>query len=179
MSPDEKLIELCKENDRQAQKALFTKYAPKMMGVCLRYSKNYDDAQDILQEGFIKVFSKIGTFQGKSSLATWMSRIFVHTAINSFRKAHLKHVHVDITEEHYSERIAAEEQEEEVSDMPEQSRVLQAIQELPDIYRVILNMYAIDGMNHQEIAEHLKVSVGTSKSRLSRARVMLKKELNR
>ena len=74
MRQDDKLIELCKKNDRQAQKALFSKYAPKMMGVCLRYSKNYDDAQDILQEGFIKVFKKIDTFQGKSSIATWMSR---------------------------------------------------------------------------------------------------------
>jgi RNA polymerase sigma-70 factor (ECF subfamily) len=142
----------------------------------LRYSKNYDDAQDILQEGFIKIFKKIETFEGKSSIATWMSRIFVHTAINSFRKAHLKHVHVDITDEYYSQRLSEEEKEEE-PDQLEQSTVLECIQKLPDIYRVILNMYAIDGLNHNEIAQELKVSVGTSKSRLSRARVLLKEQL--
>lgn len=176
MSQDEKLIQLCKQNDRQAQKALFTKYAPKMMGVCLRYSKNYDDAQDILQEGFIKIFKKIDTFEGKSSIATWMSRIFVHTALNSFRKAHLKHVHVDINDEYYSEKLSEEESEEEPSPV-EKSKVLECIQKLPDIYRIILNMYAIDGLSHQEIAKELDVSIGTSKSRLSRARVLLKEQL--
>jgi RNA polymerase sigma factor (sigma-70 family) len=180
LSQDEQLIQLCKKNDRQAQKTLFTKYAPKMMGVCLRYSKNYDDAQDILQEGFIKIFKKIGTFEGKSSLATWMSRIFVHTAINSFRKAHLKHVHVDITDEYYAEKLSAKEDDSEQNESGlEQSAVLEAIQKLPDIYRVILNMYAIDGLSHNQIAKELEVSVGTSKSRLSRARVLLKERLNK
>jgi RNA polymerase sigma factor (sigma-70 family) len=151
-----------------------------MMGVCLRYSKNYDDAQDILQEGFIKIFKKIDTFEGKSSIATWMSRIFVHTAINSFRKAHLKHVHVNINDEYFSEKLTDDKGDEEGEEQIqlEQSTVLDLIQKLPDIYRVILNMYAVDGLSHNQIAKELKISSGTSKSRLSRARVLLKEQLN-
>jgi RNA polymerase sigma factor (sigma-70 family) len=149
-----------------------------MMGICLRYSKNYDDAQDILQEGFIKIFKKIGTFEGKSAIATWMSRIITHTAINSFRKAHLKYVHVDVNDEYFSERLTDSQEEEQEEIQLDQAIVLNSIQKLADIYRVIVNMYAIDGLNHNEIAKELNISVGTSKSRLSRARVLLKEQLN-
>lgn len=177
MDVEQNLIERCKNNDRQAQKLLFDKYATKMMGICLRYCKNYEDARDVMQDGFVKVFSKIDTFKGDSSFGTWMSRVFIHTSLNHFRKAHIKHEHVDITE--YQFEQSTEDVKEASAYEWEKSTVLEAIQKLPDIYRVIINMYAVEGMSHDEISQELDISVGTSKSRLSRARALLKDVLKK
>lgn len=177
MNVEQSLIERCKNNDRQAQKLLFEKYATKMMGICLRYCNNYEDARDVMQDGFIKVFSKINTFKGESSLQTWMSKIFVHTSLNNFRKAHIKYDHVDINEVQIDGDLQKDD-DHSAKYAWDQKTVLKAIQGLPDIYRVIINMYAIDGMSHQDISKQLNISEGTSKSRLSRARTMLKEVLS-
>ena len=175
MGAEKQLIDRCKRNDRQAQKLLFDKYSSRMLGVCLRYCKDYEDARDVMQEGFVKVFTKISTFKGESSLATWMTRIFVNLSLNRLRQARLKYQHIDIDDVHHD---LAGEMDDDVGGYEwDQKGVLQAVQSLPDIYRTIINLYAVDGMSHQEIAKMLNVTVGTSKSRLSRARVMLKELL--
>lgn len=148
------------------------------MGVCLRYCKNYEDARDVMQDGFVKVFSKIDTFKGDSSLETWMRKVFVYTSLNHFRKAHIRHDHVDIEEVQIESDVNPAEDPQEVYNW-DQKTVLDAINQLPDIYRVIINMYAVDGLSHQEISTRLDITVGTSKSRLSRARIMLKELLTK
>lgn len=169
------LIERCKNNDRGAQKEIFELFAAKMMAVCMRYSSNREDAQDMLQEGFIKVFSKIGSFKGDSSLLTWMTRIFINTTLSEYRKAHLKYRHEEFDGDKHDE---AEEKEEEFEEPRNPEEVMEAIQQLPEIYRVIINLYAIDGLSHMQIAIELGITEGTSKSRLSRGRQLLKEILN-
>jgi RNA polymerase sigma factor (sigma-70 family) len=171
----EALISGCRKNDRKAQQQLFEKFASKMFGHCLRYSKNEDDAKDILQEGFIKVFEKIGTLKEASQLESWMTRVFINLALTFWRKANKLPDFVDVLEID----AANEEIQEEKNDLtqmgPEQ--VLQWMHELPETYRMVLNMYAIDQMTHQEIAQSLGITVSNSKSILSRARKTLRDRL--
>lgn len=147
-----------------------------MMGICLRYMNNEEDAKDILQDGFVKVFTQIESFQFKSSLYTWMSRIFVNLSINKLKRG-VSYVQLEDDQE------LADTSMTELDAQPSwgtltRDEVLMHVQELPDIYRVVLNMYAVDGLSHAEIADALDISVGSSKSRLSRARVILKERLN-
>lgn len=177
MTTDELLIKGCQKNDRNAQRELFEKYSSYMMGVCLRYCGNEEDAKDVLHDGYIKVFDSIGKFKGNSKLTTWMARIFINLSINRLRHGRLKHPHVEFD---LSKEVRTQEPntlDSNTSSSPE--KVLGAVQNLPDIYRAIINMYAVDGMSHKEIANALNITVGTSKSRLSRAREMLKSTLNR
>lgn len=153
-----------------AQKELFDKYAGQMMAICLRYCKNQEDAKDLLQEGFFKVLTKIGSFKGQSRLDTWMTRIFINLALNSFRQARKKYHHTELNEN------LKEEEVEEIEER-DPKKVLAALQELPEIYRVVINMYAIDGLSHKEISKLLGISEGSSKSRLSRARKLLNEKL--
>lgn len=178
MTPDEELIQRSKQNDRKAQAEIFNKYSRKLYGLCLRYSKNADDAQDLLQDGFIKVFEKIDGYRGDSSLETWMTRLFLNLAITKIRQKKRQPGTVELYDD------LSEETEEEFDDTLESQlfndpsagveRVLTLIQQLPDKYQMAINMYAIDGLSHKEIAELTGVSEGTSKSHLSRARKLLK-----
>lgn len=172
MISEEELIRRCKENDRQAQKELFDRFSAKMMAVCIRYCGNHEDAKDVLQDGFYNVLTKIGTFKGNSRLETWMTRLFINVALNSFRQKFKKYRHDEITDDMPDEVI------EEGTEQYDTNKVMSALQELPDIYRVVINMYAIDNMSHAEIAKALRISEGSSKSRLSRARKLLKEKLN-
>ncbi len=176
MSSDEELVKLCIRKDREAQKMLFEKYASKMMGICLRYTANADDAKDVLQDGFVKVFMQLESFEFKSSLATWMSRIFTNLSINKVTRGIAKYTHVDIDDQ---SDLAYEDASQDMSQWygltPQQ--VLAEVNKLPEIYRLVLNMYAVDGYSHQQIADQLNISVGSSKSRLSRARVLLKEQI--
>lgn len=179
MSSDEELVRLCLQKDREAQKLLFEKYASKMMGICLRYTSNHEDAKDILQDGFVKVFTQLEKFEFKSSLQTWMSRIFANLAINRVTRGNqAKYTHVDIDEQY---DLASETTQDDLDRWggltPKQ--VLGFVQQLPEKYRLVINMYAVDGFSHQEIAQKLNISVGSSKSRLSRARVMLKDNIKK
>lgn len=173
MSNEEELVKLCARKDREAQRILFEKYASKMMGISIRYTSNAEDAKDLLQDGFVRVFAKIETFNAKSSLYTWMSRIFVNMAINRLKRT-TQHVHLDDQFD-----LASEIETEDVSSWGSLSRedILREVNALPDIYRMIINMYAVDGMTHAEIAQALEISEGSSKSRLSRARVLLKEQI--
>lgn len=166
----EDLLQGCKRGERQAQEGLYRKLAPAMMGICLRYAKDHDDAADILQNGFVRVFQKINDFRMEGSFEGWAKRIMVNTAIETYRK-NLRSLTA----------VSLDEVQEEVAytnwDSLEVQDLLQLIQDLPNGYRVVFNLYAIEGYSHKEIAEELGISEGGSKSQLSRARTILKEKI--
>jgi RNA polymerase sigma-70 factor (ECF subfamily) len=148
-------------------------FKTKMFGTCLRYAGNYEDAQDILQEGFIKVFEKINQFAFKGAFEGWIRRIMVNTALEKYR-VHYRHM---ITEENAA--LPATEKAEDITAEMEARELVNIIQELTPRYRVVFNMYALDGYSHKEISEMLNISEGTSKSNLSRARTILQEKVNK
>jgi len=154
------------------QRALYDRYHRLMFGVCLRYTDNRDDAQDILQEGFIRVFKNIQKFRSEGSFEGWIRRIMVHTSIEHYRR-NSRYFMVDVKEAG-DMRI----DEEALSSMS-RDEILALIQELPSGYRTVFNLYAIEGYSHQEVADMLSISVGTSKSQLSRAKRLLQEKLSR
>ena len=175
MISEEELIRRCKEHDRSAQKMLFEKYANKMMAVCMRYCKNQEDAKDLLQDGYYKVFTSIKSFKGNSKIDTWMTRIFINIALNKQRLGRNKYNHYEFDTNFEKAGMSEEEPNEEI----DAKIVINALNELPDIYKVVLNLYAIDGLSHKDIAKQLGISDGSSKSRLSRGRSLLNAKLKR
>jgi RNA polymerase sigma factor (sigma-70 family) len=149
------------------QYELYQRFAPKMYGVCLRYAGNAEEAEDILQEGFIKVFNKIGSFRSEGSFEGWIRRIFVNTAIEHFRK---KTYLQPITE---TEENTVEGKYLSVLDELAEKDIIQLVQQLSPGYRTVFNMYVVEGYTHKQIAEQLGISEGTSKSQLSRAKLIL------
>jgi len=172
---EEELIRRCKEHDRSAQKMLFEKYANKMMAVCMRYCKNQEDAKDLLQDGYYKVFTSIKSFKGNSKIDTWMTRIFINIALNKQRLGRNKYNHYEFDTNFEKAEMSEEVPNEEI----DAKIVINALNELPDIYKVVLNLYAIDGLSHKDIAKQLGISEGSSKSRLSRGRSFLNAKLKR
>jgi RNA polymerase sigma-70 factor (ECF subfamily) len=163
------IIAGCVKKDRNAQKSLYEKYAAKMFGFCLRYSNSRADAQDLLQDGFIKVFDSIATLKEASQLEGWMSRIFINLAMSKFRKSSRGPVMVEVID------VLDDSEEVSIDDEPmEVNEVLNCLMALPEKYRVVLNLYAIDKLSHKEISETVGISIANSKSLLFRARVMLK-----
>lgn len=166
----EQLINNCKKNDIKAQEALYRLYSSKLFSVCLKYSRNYEEAQDNLQEGFLLIFEKIDQFSFKGSFEGWIKRLMVNFILQQYRKETFLNI--------VKEEIADDIEEVEIDDENVSiDYLLKIIQELPDKYRLVFNLYAIDGYSHQEISDMLKISVGTSKSNLSRARVILKDKI--
>lgn len=170
----EDLIIQCKKQDREAQSLLYQRYADVLFGQCLKYASNYEEAKDHLQESFITIFSKINQYKGTGSFEGWMKRIAINTALQSYRKKR----EVPLQRE---ELIKANERSldiEEISntDLP-LSFLLTIVRELPEQYRLVFNMYALDGYSHKEIAEILDIAEGTSKSNLFRARANLAKRV--
>lgn len=161
------LIEGCISEDRKMQYQLYERYAPKMYGVCLRYAANAEEAEDILQEGFIKVFKKVGSYRNEGSFEGWIRRIFVNTAIEHFRK---KTYLQPITEQ---EENTLEGKYLSVLDDLAEKDIVQLVQQLSPGYRTVFNMYVIEGYTHKQIADILGISEGTSKSQLSRAKLIL------
>lgn len=153
--------------DRIMQRELYNRFAPKMYGVCLRYAANAEEAEDILQEGFIKVFKKMSTFRGEGSFEGWMRRIFVNTAIEQYRK---KIYLQPITEQ---EESTVEGKYLSVLDSLAEKDIISLVQQLSPGYRTVFNMYVVEGYTHKQIAEQLGISEGTSKSQLSRAKQIL------
>ena len=154
---------------------LFEKYANKMMATCTRYCKNQEDARDLLHDGFYKIFTNIKSFKGDSRIDTWMTRVIINLALNKKRLGRNKYDHYEFD----TKFEKADFDEEPVSEDIEAKIVIKALNELPEIYKTVLNMYAIDGLTHKEIAERLGISEGSSKSRLSRGRSMLNAKLKR
>lgn len=167
MSSDSDLIEGCKQENRKAQYELYQRFSGKMYGVCLRYASNTEEAEDILQEGFIKVFRKIDSFRGEGSFEGWIRRIFVNTSIEHFRrKNHLQ----PISEK---EESTIEGKYLSVLDDLAEKDIIALVQQLSPGYRTVFNMYVVEGYTHKEIADMLGISEGTSKSQLSRAKLIL------
>jgi len=165
----EKLIHNCKKQDIKAQEQLYRLYANKLFAVCLKYSNSYQQAEDNLQDGFIIIFDKIKQYQDKGSFEGWMKRVMINNTLQKYRKQTVFEI---VNEEHLKEP------EIEIDDeLVSVDYLLKIIQELPDRYRQVFNFYALDGFSHKEIAEMMQISVGTSKSNLARARMILKEKI--
>lgn len=165
------LIQACQKQKPQAQRELYHRFAPAMLAVCFRYARNREEAEDVLQDGFVKVFQKIHKFDDKGSLEGWIRRIMVNTAIDHLRK-----------EKHYQHQLEineaiTEEVTENALDHLEAEALLGLIQSLPTGYRVIFNLYGIEGYSHAEVAEQLGISESTSRSQYTRARALLKQKV--
>lgn len=171
MHSEDELIKGCTKGDRAIQKALFDRYCPKMKVICQRYAKTTLEADDILQEGFIKVFANIKDFRQQSSLATWITRIMINTALNFHRQKLYLHPMVEVEKANLAE---AEEVSLSVFHLNE---LVTMIQSLPDGCRIIFNLFAIEGYGHREIADMLSISEGTSKSQYNRAKSLLKEKI--
>jgi len=179
MYSEEELISGCVKGKRSAQKALYDLYASRMFGICLRYARNRDDAEDMLQEGFIKIYSSMSSFRGQGSFEGWMKRIMVNNALNMLRKNAKAFLFSELNESTY---VVPDETENEndlmklYGEIPPQI-LMKQIAALPDGYKVVFNLYAIEDYSHKEIGEMLNISENTSKSQLSRARKYLRKRL--
>ena len=165
----EKLIEKCKKRDSKAQSEVYQLFAGKLFALCLKYSKNHQDAQDNLQDGFITIFKKIEQYEFRGSFEGWLKRIMINTALQKYREKSV----LNLVTEEIPERVEVELDEEQLS----LDFLLNLIQQLPNQYRLVFNLYVLDGFSHKEIAKMLGISEGTSKSNLSRARMTLKKRL--
>ncbi|MEB0248881.1 MULTISPECIES: RNA polymerase sigma factor [unclassified Mucilaginibacter] len=161
----------CLRNDRKQQEMLYKVLAPKMLAVCLRYAKDKDEAQDILQEGFIKIFKNMGNYRGEGSLEGWIRRIMVHSAISRYRKARNVVLVEDFAEQGIPVSTSYNDNGLEARDL------MNMVQQLPDTYRSVFNMYAIEGFSHQEIGSKLGMSELLSRTTLHRARTILKEKL--
>ena len=171
-SEEQDLVKGCIHGDRHAQQRLFDLYSPRMYDICRRYLKNTMQAEDVLVMAFTKVFERIHQFKGEGSFEGWIRRITVNEALTALRKSRVMTVETDLEHaefahdyESLADRLAAED-------------LMKVIEQLPPGYRVVFNMYAIDGYSHKEIADHLGITENTSKSQLSRARVYLQKMLS-
>lgn len=170
---DEELISGCKNNHSASQKAVFDRYASRMLGVCHRYARNHADAEDILQESFIKVFGKISQFKGEGSFEGWIRRIVVHTAIKKYSlMRYQKEQHSGDLKEN-----AAMVSDPAAYQHLTEKDLLALINQLPDGYRLIFNLYVVEGYRHEEIADMLGIQPGTSRSQLVKARTMLQKQI--
>lgn len=173
LESQKQILKGCLEGNKADQYRLYSHFSRKMYGVCLRFASSYDEAQDILQESFIKVFEKLSSFSGKGSLEGWIRRIVINTAIEKYRdKIYHLSVH-DMTDNgHFAEENMG-------PSMLGTKDLLLLIQQLPDQYRLVFNLYAVEGMNHKEIGEALGLSESTSRSNLSRARALLQEKIKK
>ncbi|MCJ8208801.1 RNA polymerase sigma factor [Mucilaginibacter sp. RS28] len=166
-----RIFEGCKNNDRKQQDLLYKVMAPKMLAVCMRYTSDRDEAQDVLQEGFIKLFKNLHNFRGEGSIEGWIRRIMTHTAISRYRKLKPMVLTEEIGE--YSTPFFSTAQNNPV----EAKELMNIIQELPGNYRSVFNLYAIEGYSHQEIGNMLGITELLSRTTLHRARGILKKKV--
>jgi RNA polymerase sigma factor (sigma-70 family) len=169
------IVKKCVKGDRKAQQELYKMYYSKMMGVCYRYTKNSEDAKDIIQDGFVKVYSNLNKYNFKGSLEGWIRRIMVNTAIDHFRK-HKDIFFVDDENGYVLENSKVESSDSIYSQFGE-NVIMEAIQSLSPAYKTVFNLNVIEGYQHKEIAEKLNISEGTSKSNLAKAKMNLKKIL--
>lgn len=174
MNELESLIKNCQKGKSKALEQVYREYSPKLFAVCLRYSDDYAHAQDLLQDGFVKIFKSIKSFKFKGSFEGWMSRIMVNTALEAYRKAKkmpFDQLHINAHDE------PIEEQDDISTVNIPIDALFNMIHNLPDRYRLVFSLYVLDSYRHNEIAYELNISVGTSKSNLSRARAILQKNV--
>ena len=169
----EKVIKSCQEKNRKAQEEIYLQFSPVLFSICLRYAENYEDAQDTFQEGFVIIFNKIDQFKFQGSFEGWMKRIMINLSLEKIKKKNT--ISFDDYENHLQLAI-----DNESNDLPQgynYQQILETVQHLPPQYRQVFNLYIFEEYSHQEIAELLQISVGTSKSNLSRAKNLLKQKL--
>jgi RNA polymerase sigma factor (sigma-70 family) len=169
---EEAILQGCLKNQPVAQQELYSRYSPKMLSVCYRFARNREDAEDMLQEGFIRVFTQIHQFQSKGSFEGWIRRIIVHTCINHLKKHKKFNDSVDITQ---AQTVSV--REDSVPSIIQAKQVIECIRTLPLGYRTVLNLFAIDGYTHREIANMLDIEESTSRSQYTRAKAMLEQIL--
>lgn len=167
------LLDQCLENQPNAQKQLFEILAPGMYSICLRYAKNEDEAKDILQESFIKMFNNLSRFEKKGSFEGWVKRIFINTSIEFYRKNQREQMVNSL------EDVPERPIESQTLSMLKTSDLMKLVNSLPKGYKTVFNLFAIEGYSHEEIAEMLGVSVNTSKSQLHKARLCLQELVNK
>ncbi len=170
------LIKKCIEWDRSAQNRLYDLFASKMFAVCLRYARNREEAEDILHEGFMKVFKNIAKFRNEGSLEGWIRKIMYNTAIHKFRQR--KETENTVSIDHNNLNLSDYSANETFSQIGTKE-LIKMIQKLPPRYQMVFNLYVFEGLKHREIAEKLGVTEGTSKSNLSDARTILQREINK
>ncbi len=164
-----KLIAQCRKQDRKAQEKIYREYSGKFFTLCLKYSANYEQAKDNLQDGFIKIFQNISQYRGKGSFEGWMTRIMINTSLKKFQK---QTVYLTVAEEQL------EDPEVEVDDhFFTVDLLIRLVQELPERYRLVFNLYTMEGYSHKQISKALNITEGTSKSNLARARLKLKEKI--
>ncbi len=171
---EEALLQGCLQNQPVAQKELYQRYSAKMLSVCFRFAHNREDAEDMLQEGFIKVFGQIHTYRAQGAFEGWVRRIVVHTCINHLKRNKKFNESVDI-----AQAAGLQIREESVPSIVQAKQVVECIRLLPIGYRTVLNLYAIEGYSHKEIATVLEIEESTSRSQYTRARQMLEEILVR
>jgi RNA polymerase sigma factor (sigma-70 family) len=165
---EELILEGCRKNMQAAQQQLYDAFSGKMLAVCYRYAKNRDDAEDMLQDGFIKVLTQISQYRGEGSLEGWVRRVIVHTCINILKKNKKFNDNVDIIH-----ATAMTSQDDEIPSVMQAKQIVDCIRLMPIGYRTVLNLYAIEGYSHKEIGQLLDIGESTSRSQYTRAKVML------
>jgi len=168
------LVGACMKNDRKAQRIVYEKYAPRMLALCMRYVGDRDAAQDVLQDGFVTVFGKMGSYSGEGSFEGWMRRIFVNQALMKLRKSDVLKDAMDI-----SDMKGHEPFQDDVLDRLQGEVIYDLISSMPVGFRTVFNLSVIEGFSHQEIALKLGISEGASRSQLSRARVWLQERITK
>ena len=169
---EKELIAACRQENRAAQKLLYERYSPKMFGVCLRYVRNREDAEDVLVSGFFKVLTNIHAFRGAGSFEGWIRRIVVNEALMFLRKKHNFRMTVEVSNIELKSEVRVEDE------LAAQD-ILNLLEKLPTGYRTIFNLYVVEGYKHREIAELLGISINTSKSQLILAKKRMRDLLNK
>lgn len=180
MVPDEQIIQGCMTGKRKAFSLLYKKYASTMLGICMRYCNNRIDAEDVMQDGFMKVFSQVHKFRHEGSFEGWIKRIMIHAAIDNYQ-SNLRLSFIQDSGNVLENAEAADVYEED-DELPEvlnisREKLMRMIQELPDGYRMVFNLYAIEGYSHKDIAAMLGITESTSKTQLLKARKVLRKKI--
>jgi len=166
----DQLIENCKVNDTKAQSELYNLFSGKLFSVCLKYSRNYVEAEDNLQDAFLTIFKKIDQYKNKGSFEGWLKRVTMNTVLQQYRNDKVFDI---VINENIIDDVELEVDEDALSI----DYLLKIIQELPDRYRLVFNLYVLDGYSHKDIADMLEINIGTSKSNLARARLILKQTI--
>ena len=170
---EKEFIDACVRNERWAQKRLYEEHYSQMMGVCLRYARNEHDALDVLQEGFIKVFRNITKYQPGTTLAAWIRRIMVNTAIDYYRK------NIRRRTEDLDTAFELKSMDADAISQCSEKEILEAVQQLTPAYRVVFNLYVIEGYSHKEIADLMEITESTSRSNLVKSRMKLRQIINK
>ncbi len=186
MSVNKDIIRQCKKGDKKAQEFIFNKYSPVLLGICLRYMKNVVKADDVMQDAFITIFTKINQYNGKGSFEGWIKRITINTALMQLRQNKKEIVsdllenvkQVEISDDKNNSDLILTNRKSIIENAKfSQSEIFEAVTELPDGFRTVFNLYVIDELKHKEIAKELGISIGTSKSQLLRGRKKLEEVL--